>query len=253
MAVIQPSLHPRTLTALAAVALGASLLVVASPASASDSGLGAGAGKYQYDSVGVQQDPPCGEFDRLLYNHDLESIEAEGFDPQGPGVFAGSVTIDGETYRGPFTVQFENNEGTDDVWYANPDGLYAPDDPTCGGDGDYKVDLTNVRVVSPTTIDGNPPDRDEAGISCGGSDNNNGKLQRSQQDIPEVSPQADIADLKANCTVSDGDPGDRPEGRNNVSIDIQSTFAGPCWRTSFPFAPIPPEECVTEDIVEFHA
>jgi hypothetical protein len=251
MAVIQPSLHRRTVTALAAVALGASLLVVASPASASHSGLGAGAGKYQYDSVGVQQDPPCGEFDRLLYNHDLESIEAEGFDPQGPGVFAGSVTIEDETYRGPFTVQFENDEGADDMWHANPDGLYAPDDPTCSGDGDYKVDLTNVRVVSPTTIDGEL-NGDEAGISCNGSDNNNGKLQRSQQDIPEVSPQADLADLKANCEVSDGD-GDAPEKRNNVSIDIQSTFAGPCWRTSPPFAPIPPEECVTEDTVEFHA
>jgi hypothetical protein len=240
------------LTALAAVALGASLLVVASPASASDSGLGAGAGKYQYDSVGVQQDPPCGEFDRLLYNHDLESIEVEGFDPQGPGVFAGSVTIGGETYRGPFTVQFENDEGADDTWHANSDGIYAPDDPTCGGDGDYKVDLTNVRVVSPTTIDGDL-NGDEAGILCGSdANNNNGTLQRNQQNIPEVSPQADIADLKANCEVSDGD-GDTPDLGKNVSIDIQSTFAGPCWRTSFPFAPIPPEECVTEDIVEFHA
>jgi hypothetical protein len=100
MAVIQPSLHPRTLTALAAVALGASLLVVASPASASHSGFGAGAGKYQYNSMRTDQatpQSPCAEFDRLLYNHDLESIEAEGFDPQGPGVFAGSVTIGGET------------------------------------------------------------------------------------------------------------------------------------------------------------
>jgi hypothetical protein len=223
----------RTLALITGVLLLAGLVAVSPTASASHAGDAAGAGQYTYDSVGISRNPPCGEFT----DHD-----GDGTALAYEGTYNGSVTINGETYTGPFTVTFDDNNET---WHANPDGLYDPDHPDapCGGDGTHTIEVADVRVNSPTS-----PKDDEPGIECGPNNgsggNNNGELGRT-------GTMSDITDVKATCTVSDGvESSSGPV--NNVDIEIESFFAGPCWRDDAPFLPMPPENCVTEDVISFH-